>query len=251
MAAPAWASRRSRTSGRCCDRDRRDAESVERRRQRVPAARARRARAGGRRPRAHGDVRALQPRRHAGRRARRAGGGRPRGGRPMHSAGRWPPALQAMFVGYALLGIAAALVYRGLPRALEAPAATRAGAAASRPDAPCYTLAALFSLDAFGGGFVVQSMLALWLYQRFDLSLGRRRARCSSATGVLSAFSYLVAVRIAAPHRTRQHDGVHAPAGQPVPGRDPVRARPRRTPSRCCSCAARCRRWTCRRAART
>ena len=31
-------------------------------------------------------------------------------------------------------------------------------------------LAGLFSLDAFGGGFVVQSLIALWLYQRFGLS---------------------------------------------------------------------------------
>lgn len=30
-------------------------------------------------------------------------------------------------------------------------------------------LSALFSLDAFGGGFVVQSMLALWLLRRFNL----------------------------------------------------------------------------------
>ena len=59
-----------------------------------------------------------------------------------------------------------------------------------------YTLAALFSLDAFGGGFVVQSLLALWLFQKFDLSI----AVAGSIffwTGVLSAFSYLVAVRIA------------------------------------------------------
>jgi hypothetical protein len=34
-----------------------------------------------------------------------------------------------------------------------------------------FLLAALFSLDAFGGGFVVQSMVALWLYQRFGMSL--------------------------------------------------------------------------------
>ena len=32
-------------------------------------------------------------------------------------------------------------------------------------------LAALFSLDSFAGGFVVQSLLALWLFQRFGLSL--------------------------------------------------------------------------------
>jgi MFS family permease len=59
-----------------------------------------------------------------------------------------------------------------------------------------YTLAALFTLDAFAGGFVVPSMVALWLYQKFSLSL----AAAGSLffwTGVLTAFSYLVAARIA------------------------------------------------------
>ena len=32
-------------------------------------------------------------------------------------------------------------------------------------------LAGLFSLDAFAGGFAVQSLLALWLFERFELSL--------------------------------------------------------------------------------
>jgi predicted MFS family arabinose efflux permease len=59
-----------------------------------------------------------------------------------------------------------------------------------------YTLAALFSLDAFGGGFVVQSMVALWLYQRYGMSLAAAGA-IFFWTGVLTAFSYLVAVRIA------------------------------------------------------
>ena len=40
-------------------------------------------------------------------------------------------------------------------------------------------LAALFSLDSFGGGFVVQSLLVLWLYQRFHLDAG------TTAGGVL------------------------------------------------------------------
>ena len=38
-----------------------------------------------------------------------------------------------------------------------------------------YKLAALFSLDSFAGGFVVQSLLALWLFERFDLSLVGRQ----------------------------------------------------------------------------
>jgi MFS family permease len=104
-------------------------------------------------------------------------------------------AIQGMFVLYALLAVAAASVYRGLPRAL--------GADVQQPVAPLshsktrvYTLAALFSLDAFGGGFVVQSMVALWLYRTFALSLAEA-GTLFFWTGVLTAFSYLVAVRIA------------------------------------------------------
>ena len=110
----------------------------------------------------------------------------------------WPlrTTLQAMFALYGLLGVAAAWSYRGLPRSLETPAAVpRVPLHASRR--AVYTLAALFSLDAFGGGFVVQSILALWLYQRFGLSPAAAGS-LFFGMGVLSAVSYLVAVRIAA-----------------------------------------------------
>lgn len=103
--------------------------------------------------------------------------------------------MQAMFLLYALLGLAAALSYRGLPRALES--ATHAPAAPLRQSKKIVTLlAALFSLDAFGGGFVVQSMVALWLYQRFDLSLAAA-GTIFFWTGLLAALSFLAAVRIA------------------------------------------------------
>ena len=104
-------------------------------------------------------------------------------------------AIQAMFVLYALLGAMAALVYRGLPKAL-ATEAHQAPAPLQKSKKTVYTLAALFSLDAFGGGFVVQSMVALWLYQRYGMSLAAAGA-IFFWTGVLTAFSYLVAVRIA------------------------------------------------------
>ena len=104
-------------------------------------------------------------------------------------------AMQAMFLLYALIAGASGLVYRGLPVALAAEE--------RRPMAPLqqskkrvYTLAALFSLDAFGGGLVVQSMVALWLYQRFGMSMATAGV-VFFWTGVLSAGSYLVAVRIA------------------------------------------------------
>jgi len=103
-------------------------------------------------------------------------------------------AFRLMFYAYALLGVAGAILYRQLPRSQLGEARHSAPLGPSR--AVVYRLAALFSLDAFAGGFIVQSLLALWLFQRFDLSL--------SAAGtfffwssVLSAFSYPVAARLA------------------------------------------------------
>jgi MFS family permease len=56
-------------------------------------------------------------------------------------------------------------------------------------------LAALFSLDAFAGGFVVQSILALWLFERFDMSLAAAGVFFFWA-GLLSALSLPVAARL-------------------------------------------------------
>ena len=61
-------------------------------------------------------------------------------------------AMQAMFVLYALLGGAAALVYRDLPVALGA-TTQQTTAPLEKSKKTVYTLAALFSLDAFGGNF--------------------------------------------------------------------------------------------------
>ena len=104
-------------------------------------------------------------------------------------------ALQLMFVLYGALGLLAALAYRGLPAALEAEA-RQPSAPLGKSKRVVYVLAGLFSLDAFGGGFVVQSLIALWLYQRFGLSPAMT-GTVFFWTGVLTALSYLVAVRIA------------------------------------------------------
>jgi MFS family permease len=58
-----------------------------------------------------------------------------------------------------------------------------------------YKLAALFSIDAFAGGFVAQSILALWLFKRFELSLGAASV-FFFWSNLLSAFSYPVAARL-------------------------------------------------------
>ena len=100
-----------------------------------------------------------------------------------------------MFVLYAMLAGLAALVYRALPRTLGSGAQQRV-APLTTSKKTVYTLAALFSLDAFAGGFVVQSMVALWLYQKFWLSLAAA-GTLFFWTGILTAGSYLVAARIA------------------------------------------------------
>ena len=100
-------------------------------------------------------------------------------------------AIKLMFVLYALLGIIGGLIYRLIP--VRPRPLTVAGASALGPSRSIvYKLAALFSLDAFAGGFVVQSLLALWLFQRFDLSLSAA-SLFFFWSGVLSAFSFPVA----------------------------------------------------------
>jgi MFS family permease len=104
------------------------------------------------------------------------------------------PALQGMFLLYGLLGLISLALYNRLSLSLEQTHQTRVPLRESRRIV--YTLAALFSLDSLGGGFVVQSLLALWLFQRFDLSVATA-GTIFFWTGVCSSFSYLVAVRLA------------------------------------------------------
>jgi MFS family permease len=108
---------------------------------------------------------------------------------PMHAA------LELMFVVYALLGVVCMAIYRALPAERVEPSDAR-HAPLTQSRRIVFTLAALFSVDAFAGGLIVQSMLALWLFQRFELSTVTAGA-IFFWTGLFSALSYLVAVKIA------------------------------------------------------
>jgi predicted MFS family arabinose efflux permease len=57
-------------------------------------------------------------------------------------------------------------------------------------------LAALFAMDSFAGGFIVQSFLAFWFAEKFDASTATIGA-VFFAVGVLQTGSFLVAPRIA------------------------------------------------------
>ena len=105
-------------------------------------------------------------------------------------------AMQAMFAAYAGLGLVTLILYRPLTPAIEAKQATRAKPL-QQSKRLVYGLAALFGMDSFGTGFLVQSLLALWLYQRFQISV-TTAAAILFWSGICSAVSYLIAVPIAA-----------------------------------------------------
>jgi MFS family permease len=99
--------------------------------------------------------------------------------------------IKAMFVLYAILGLVGCLLYARIPR--RPPQVRYNLAQALGPSRNIvYKLTALFSLDAFAGGFVVRSLLVLWLFEHFDLSLSAA-SLFFFWSGVLSAFSYPVA----------------------------------------------------------
>lgn len=108
-------------------------------------------------------------------------------------------ALRAGFAAYGAMGLALALLYRGAGRAGAAAPAAAAGPAGplARSRRVVFELTALFSLDSFGGGFAVQSLVALWLFRRFDLPLETVGA-VFFAAGILTAFSQLASARLAA-----------------------------------------------------
>jgi len=103
-------------------------------------------------------------------------------------------AFRIMFYAYAALGLLCAAFYWLLPH--ERMDERRPSAPLGPSRKVVYKLAALFSLDAFAGGFVVQSLLALWLFIRFDMSLTAASV-FFFWTSTLSAFSYPVAAWLA------------------------------------------------------
>lgn len=100
------------------------------------------------------------------------------------------------FVLYATIALASGVAYLGLGPAIETDR-TATGGPLRQSRATVVRLAALFSLDSFGGGFAIQSLLVLWLHQRFDLSMEATGA-AFFAMGILGGLSQLVSPILAA-----------------------------------------------------
>ena len=107
---------------------------------------------------------------------------------------------RAVVVGYAVIGVILGLLFSRLSPEVEAPAsgeqptARRLGLHRSR--GVVFRLAALFSLDAFAGGFVVQAIVAYWFHTRFGVEPGVLGGIFFGAN-ILAGISALSAARIA------------------------------------------------------
>jgi MFS family permease len=113
---------------------------------------------------------------------------------------------RVVVVLYAALGIVLAALFTRLSRAAEA--TTLGAKSAFRPTLASLSgldqsrgvvmkLSALFALDSFGGGFVVQSFAAYWFYLQFGVDPGTLGAIFFWAN-VFAGLSALVASRLAA-----------------------------------------------------
>jgi MFS family permease len=120
---------------------------------------------------------------------------------PAAAASRWGISLVAaqrgVFVFYAACAVATGAMYVTLSPALEIHPDRQPRRPLAESRAIVLRLAALFSLDSFGGGFIVQSLLVLWLFRRFHLDAGTTAA-VFFAAGLLSGLSQLLSPRVAA-----------------------------------------------------
>ena len=109
-------------------------------------------------------------------------------------------AYRVVLSGYALGGLALAVLFLFVGKEIEAPAsdpAKRTTFGLHRSRGVVFRLSALFSLDAFAGGLIVQSMIAYWFHVRFGVDAGVLGSIFFGAN-VLAGVSALLAVRLAA-----------------------------------------------------
>jgi predicted MFS family arabinose efflux permease len=120
----------------------------------------------------------------------------------LQSAGSTPlGSYRVILLGYAGLGVLLGWLFTHLSPAVEAipatsaPAQGRLGLHRSRP--VVFKLSALFMLDSFGGGLVVQSLMAYWFHARFGVEPALLGSLFFGAN-LCAGLSALAAARIAA-----------------------------------------------------
>ena len=111
-------------------------------------------------------------------------------------------AYRAIVIGYALIGVVMAIGFMRLTGAIEAPPAAaatdgiRRRFGLGRSQGVVLRLSLLFSIDAFGGGFIPQSLMAYWFHLQYGVDPAALGAIFFGAN-MLAAVSSLSAARIA------------------------------------------------------
>jgi MFS family permease len=111
-------------------------------------------------------------------------------------------AYRAIVVGYALVGLAMAVLFERLGSRIEAPpreyqpGEIRRRLGLGRSRRTVLRLSALFSIDAFAGGFVPQSLMAYWFHLQYGVEPGLLGLIFFGAN-LLAAVSSLSAARFA------------------------------------------------------
>jgi MFS family permease len=123
-------------------------------------------------------------------------------------------AYRYLFVVYALLHVATALLYFLLPADAGLLPATQSAIEVHTPSGQSrntvHRIAALFAVDAFGGGFLTDALVSYWFFHRFGLT-EEALGLLFFVVHVLNATSHLGAAWIA--QRISAHSSVQLAAG--------------------------------------
>ena len=106
---------------------------------------------------------------------------------------------QILFASYALTGLLLVISYRSLSHKAELTVNKVKGSGLlglSKSKRTVAKLSVLFSIDAFGGGFIIQSVLSLWFQTKYNASLSDAGAILFVAQ-LITAASFLIAGRLA------------------------------------------------------
>lgn len=109
--------------------------------------------------------------------------------------------IKPLFLLYSLLGIVVLAIYMSLSKKVESTTNESLTAKKQMTLSPASKkivgkLSGLFAVDAFAGGFVIQSIVSFWFYTKFGADLAAL-SLIFSAAGALTALSFLAAAKIA------------------------------------------------------
>lgn len=106
-----------------------------------------------------------------------------------------PDPLRPMFLLYAVLGLVAAAISRALPATVEIGGTLERTALSPQSRSRVARISALFAVDSFAGGFVIQSFVSFWFFTVYGIPVDAL-GLIFSVAGILTALSFLAAARL-------------------------------------------------------